>query len=146
MPIFTASGKMSENTASICSFKNAGEASSMAVTPVVFWAVSAVTALMANTPFMVMVFKSAWMPAPPLLSLPAMVSAVFIFFGGFSSPAWAWVFSSSAAAFNSSAAFLGSVAFMIADTTQMPAMGMPCNTSRFPMFRPPMALTGMGTA
>ena len=51
------------------------------VTPVVFWAVSAVMALMAYTPctpFAVIVLISAWMPAPPLESLPAIVNAVFI--------------------------------------------------------------------
>jgi hypothetical protein len=35
-------------------------------------------ALIAYTPFMVIVFMSAWIPAPPELSLPAMVNAVFI--------------------------------------------------------------------
>ena len=45
---------------------------------VVFWAVRAVMALMANTPFAVMVLMSAWIPAPPLESLPAMVNAVLI--------------------------------------------------------------------
>ena len=48
------------------------------VTPVVFCAVSAVTALMAYTPLAVIVLISAWIPAPPLESLPAIVSAVFI--------------------------------------------------------------------
>ena len=47
-------------------------------TPVVFWAVSAVIALIPYTPFAIIVFKSAWMPAPPLESLPAIVNAVFI--------------------------------------------------------------------
>ena len=42
-------------------------------------AVSAVMALMAYTPFAIMVLISAWIPAPPLESLPAMVNAVFIF-------------------------------------------------------------------
>ena len=50
----------------------------MTETPVVFWAVSAVMALMANTPFRVMVLRSAWIPAPPLQSLPAMDNAVFM--------------------------------------------------------------------
>ena len=36
------------------------------------------TALIPKTPFTVIVFKSAWIPAPPLQSLPAMVNAVFI--------------------------------------------------------------------
>ena len=47
IPIFTASGRISSNTASISAAKNFGVASSMAVTPKVFCAVSAVTALMA---------------------------------------------------------------------------------------------------
>ena len=46
MPIFTASGKMSSNTASSCSSKNSGLTSKIPCTPVVFWAVSAVIALM----------------------------------------------------------------------------------------------------
>ena len=78
MPILTASGKMSVNTASSCSARKCGVESKMSVTPVVFWAVRAVMALMANTPLAVMVLMSAWMPAPPLESLPAMVKAVFI--------------------------------------------------------------------
>ena len=35
-------------------------------------------ALVAKTPFTVIVLISAWIPAPPLESLPAMVSDVFI--------------------------------------------------------------------
>ena len=68
------------NTASSCSPRNSGVASMMSVTPVVFWAVRAVTALMANTPLSVMVLMSAWIPAPPLESLPAIVNAVLILF------------------------------------------------------------------
>ena len=37
-----------------------------------------VIALIPYTPFAIIVFKSAWMPAPPLESLPAIVNAVFI--------------------------------------------------------------------
>ena len=59
IPVLTASGRMSSNTASSSSARNAGVASMTLRTPVVFCAVSAVTALMANTPFMVMVFRSA---------------------------------------------------------------------------------------
>lgn len=44
MPILTASGKMSVNTASSCSARKCGVESKMSVTPVVFWAVRAVTA------------------------------------------------------------------------------------------------------
>ena len=80
MPILTASGYISSNTASSCRRKNSGDASSIAETPVVFCAVSAVIALMAKTPFMVIVLISAWIPAPPLESLPAMVSAVFMLY------------------------------------------------------------------
>ena len=80
IPILTASGKMSVNTASSSSARNSGVASRMSVTPVVFWAVRAVIALMAKTPFMVMVLISAWIPAPPLESLPAIVNAVLIQF------------------------------------------------------------------
>src|SRR5512139_753851 len=43
--------------------------------PHVFWAVSAVTALIPKTPMVVKVFRSAWIPAPPPESEPAMVSA-----------------------------------------------------------------------
>ena len=59
MPIFTASGRMSVKTMSICCPRNSGVASMIPVTPVVFCAVSAVMALMAYTPFMVIVFRSA---------------------------------------------------------------------------------------
>ena len=78
MPIFTASGRMSRNTQSSCCATNSGVASSTPDTPVVFWAVRAVIALMPYTPRQVMVFRSAWIPAPPLESLPAMVSTFFI--------------------------------------------------------------------
>ena len=59
MPIFTASGRMSVKTMSIYCPRNSGVASMIPVTPVVFCAVSAVMALMAYTPFMVIVFRSA---------------------------------------------------------------------------------------
>ena len=59
MPIFTASGTISSNTASSCSFRNAGVVSKISLTPVVFCAVRAVIAHMAYTPCMVIVFKSA---------------------------------------------------------------------------------------
>ena len=78
MPIFTASGRRSVNTLSSCKARNSGGTSKMPWTPVVFWAVRAVTALMANTPFMVMVLMSAWIPAPPPESLPAIVNTFFM--------------------------------------------------------------------
>src|SRR3954464_285567 len=46
----------------------------MAVTRTVFCAVTAVIALVPYTPSAANVFRSAWMPAPPPESLPAMVS------------------------------------------------------------------------
>ena len=79
MPIFTASGRMSVKTLVISCSINSGETSKIPCTPVVFWAVRAVMALMPYTPFAIMVFRSAWIPAPPLESLPAIVNAVFIF-------------------------------------------------------------------
>ena len=48
MPIFTASGRMSEKTASICSETNAAGTSCTPVTPSVFCAVSAVMTVSAN--------------------------------------------------------------------------------------------------
>ena len=47
-----------------------------AVTPIVFWAVMAVRADVPNTPSAEKVFRSAWMPAPPPESEPAIVIAV----------------------------------------------------------------------
>ncbi len=43
----------------------------MARTPQVFCAVSAVIAVMPKQPSAAIVFRSAWMPAPPPLSEPA---------------------------------------------------------------------------
>ena len=51
MPVFTASGKMSVNTQSSCAARNSGVDSKILFTPVVFWAVRAVMALMAYTPW-----------------------------------------------------------------------------------------------
>src|SRR5919197_3202227 len=49
--------------------------SATSVTPVVFCTVIEVTALIPHTPSRANVFRSAWMPAPPPESEPAMVSA-----------------------------------------------------------------------
>ena len=80
IPIFTASGKMSVNTASSSFARNSGVTSMMSVTPVVFCAVRAVTALIAYTLLASIVLISAWIPAPPQESLPAIDNAVFISF------------------------------------------------------------------
>ena len=78
MPTLTASGGMSSNTASIWSAMTLGEMSSMERTRAVFSATTETMTLMPNTPSADMVFRSAWTPAPPLQSDPAMVNAVFI--------------------------------------------------------------------
>ena len=59
MPIFTAPGRMSSNTASISCTTNSLGTSSTPETPRVFCAVSAVIAVWANSPNASMVFKSA---------------------------------------------------------------------------------------
>ena len=59
MPIFTASGGMSSNTASICAASMSGGVFVTMRTPVVFCAVSAAMAVMPNTPLASMVFRSA---------------------------------------------------------------------------------------
>ena len=78
IPILTASGKISVNTQSSCFPRNSGVTSDIPYTPVVFWAVSEVTALIPYTLWAAIVFKSACIPAPPLESLPAIVRTVFI--------------------------------------------------------------------
>src|SRR5215217_4299903 len=72
MPIFTASAPRSERTTSICSSTNEAGIAITLATPRVFWAVSAVIAVIAKPPNMVIVLISAWMPAPPPESEPAM--------------------------------------------------------------------------
>ncbi len=78
MPIFTASAPMSPAIASICAVTRSAGSACHATTPSVFCAVTAVMALVPKTPCAAKVFRSAWMPAPPPESLPAMVSAVRI--------------------------------------------------------------------
>ena len=65
---------MSPATASICAVTMSAATADTAVTPTVFWAVMAVMALVPYTPSAANVFRSAWMPAPPPESLPAIVS------------------------------------------------------------------------
>ena len=79
MPILTASGNISVNMLSSCFPRNSGVTSMIADTPIVFWAVREVIALIEYIPFAIIVFISACIPAPPLQSLPAIVRAVFIF-------------------------------------------------------------------
>ena len=75
IPVFAAWMPMSSATASICWRISDGGSSRMPVTPVVFWAVMAVTADVPCTPSAAKVLRSAWIPAPPPESDPAMVSA-----------------------------------------------------------------------
>ena len=79
IPVFTAAGWSSPNTACICRSSILGEAGSIPRTCRGFWAVRQAMALAPWTPSAANVFKSAWMPAPPPLSEPAMVSATGIF-------------------------------------------------------------------
>ena len=74
MPVFTASRRMSDATASICAATIAGGTMETPVTRSVFCAVMAVIALAPYTPCAANVLRSAWMPAPPPESLPAIVS------------------------------------------------------------------------
>src|ERR1051326_7610420 len=75
MPIFTASAPKSVRTASICARTNAGGTSWTPCTPTEFCAVRAVSTDMPNTRNAENVLRSAWMPAPPPESEPAIVSA-----------------------------------------------------------------------
>jgi hypothetical protein len=74
IPILTASTPMSCATARTCARISSGETASTAVTPTVFCAVMAVTAVMPWTPQAANALRSAWMPAPPPESEPAMDS------------------------------------------------------------------------
>ncbi len=56
---------------------SAAETGSHASTPTVFCAVTAVITLVPNTPNWWKVFTSAWIPAPPPESDPAIVRAIF---------------------------------------------------------------------
>ena len=76
MPSFTASAPKSSSTESICRATNSGGRSNTPWTPREFWAVTAVSTDMPKTRKAEKVLRSAWMPAPPPESDPAMVSAL----------------------------------------------------------------------
>ena len=78
MPVLVAETVMSEATASICARTSAGESAAHAVTATEFWAVMAVMAQVPCRPWAAKVRRSAWIPAPPPESEPAMVSATLI--------------------------------------------------------------------
>src|SRR5207237_6195688 len=75
MPVFAASAPMSPTTERICAPTTSAGTSAAAVTPSVFCTVTDVTAEVPHTPSAANVFRSAWIPAPPPESDPAMVSA-----------------------------------------------------------------------
>src|SRR3989442_6601281 len=75
MPIFTASAPKSESTEWICVPMNSGGRLKTPWTPTEFWAVTAVITLIPKTRNAEKVLRSAWMPAPPPESEPAMVRA-----------------------------------------------------------------------
>jgi len=72
----TAAGTRSRKTASIWRATNRGENGSTARTPRVFCAVPATTTVAAQTPWADRVRTSAWIPAPPPESDPAIETTV----------------------------------------------------------------------
>ena len=130
IPIFTASGRISVKILSICCPANSGVTSMIPCTPVVFCAVNAMTALIPYTPLAAIVLRSAWIPAPPLQSLPAMVSTFFI-----------------SNAFKKRRTISGlSFAANNPLTTATPSMPVPVSSFIFSAVIPPMATTGISTA
>src|SRR5438128_10574137 len=77
IPDFTAAGGRSSASASSWRVTSATGTGSQLLTPTVFCAVTAVTTLVPNTPNWWNVFRSAWSPAPPPESEPAIVRAIF---------------------------------------------------------------------
>ena len=73
MPVFMASTPRSPTTTSICCLIKSGSIPTTPWTPSVFWAVSAVTAVIAKPPSAVTVLMSACIPAPPPESDPATI-------------------------------------------------------------------------
>ena len=78
MPILTASTPMSSATARTCSTIASADSGYTPVTATVFCAVTAVIAVMPCTPQRANALRSAWIPAPPPESEPAIDST----FGG----------------------------------------------------------------
>src|SRR3954468_5167913 len=74
IPIFTASTPMSSTTARTCSTMNSAGTVCTPVTPTVFCAVNAAIAVIPCTPQRAKAFRSAWIPAPPPESEPAIDS------------------------------------------------------------------------
>jgi hypothetical protein len=75
IPVLAARGARSTATWEICSSIMSTGTGTYRDTPSVFWAVMAVIALVPWHPSAANVFRSAWIPAPPPESDPAIVSA-----------------------------------------------------------------------
>src|SRR5712692_1244735 len=75
IPVLAASTPMSCTTARICAPTTRAGTSATPDTPRVFWTVTEVMALIPHTPRTAKVLRSAWIPAPPPESEPAMLSA-----------------------------------------------------------------------
>jgi hydroxymethylpyrimidine/phosphomethylpyrimidine kinase len=74
MPVLIASVPRSDSTQRICRRRKSGGTGCTPCTPSVFCAVSAVIAVIAKPASAVTALISAWMPAPPPESEPAMIS------------------------------------------------------------------------
>jgi hypothetical protein len=80
MPVLRARIFMSSATASIWARTIEGSSACQAVTDTVFWAVMAVIAVVPWMPWAAKVRRSAWIPAPPPESEPAIERATFMVF------------------------------------------------------------------
>ena len=78
IPVLIAFTSASLRTDSSCSLMNSSGSGRMSSTPHVFCAVTAVMTVAAWTPTTDIALTSAWMPAPPIESEPATVSAVLM--------------------------------------------------------------------
>ena len=78
IPVLAAAIRMSVKTASNCASIISVESSSAAVTATVFCAVTAVRTDTPKPPLAEIERRSAWIPAPPPESDPAMVATTFI--------------------------------------------------------------------
>src|SRR5439155_872653 len=75
IPVLTAEGRRSVTTEPIWASTCSAGMTCTSCTPTVFWAVTAVTAVVPYTPSAAKALRSAWMPAAPPESEPAMVRA-----------------------------------------------------------------------
>src|SRR2546425_7792887 len=78
IPVFAPRTSKSRRTARSCARTSSTGRGKIESTARVFWAVTHVITLVPWTPTAAKLFRSAWIPAPPPESLPAIVRAVFI--------------------------------------------------------------------